>query len=210
MRALRPTRAENSMSSDYQDSTEQQTQARGQELLRRIARHDRDAMTEFFLAYETSVCRYVRHVLSGVAEDDLQEIVQETFLAVLRSAGTYRGEASVATWLLQIARYKSTDWLRRHQRIRRREVALDASEEAGELASNGGTEATDDLVQLRRALGLLPDEQREALTLRYVLEMSVDEVAQVMRYSRRKVELLITQGRAALRALLSQKEAGEQ
>ncbi|MDW8395464.1 MAG: RNA polymerase sigma factor [Anaerolineae bacterium] len=193
------------MSSDYRDSIEQHTQARGQELLRRIARRDRDAMTEFFLTYEISVCRYVRHVLSGIGEEDLREIVQETFLAVLRSAAAYRAEASVATWLLQIARHKAMDWLRREYRVRKHEVALDDPAQAGDRSAlTEVTDLDDDTLQVRRALALLPPDQREVLTLRYVLGMSVDEVAQVMRYSRRKVELLITQGRSALRTLLSQ------
>jgi RNA polymerase sigma factor (sigma-70 family) len=61
-----------------------------------------------------------------------------------------------------------------------------------------------DIVLVRKALAVLQDDQRQALTLRYVMGMRVDDVAQTMKVSRRKAELLITRGRAALRERLAE------
>ena len=61
-----------------------------------------------------------------------------------------------------------------------------------------------DIVLVRKALAVLQDDQRQALTLRYVMGMRVDDVAQTMKVSRRKAELLITRGRASLRERLAE------
>jgi RNA polymerase sigma factor (sigma-70 family) len=57
---------------------------------------------------------------------------------------------------------------------------------------------------VRKALSLLPEDQKQAITLRYVVGMRVDDVAETMKVSRRKAELLITRGRAALRERLAE------
>ena len=59
----------------------------------------------------------------------------------------------------------------------------------------------EDIALIRRLLGKLPEEQRTVLSLRYVMNMKVEDVAKTMNISRRMVELHITRARSGMRKL---------
>lgn len=196
------------MADDYQsDSAQEEADVRARALLRRMGAGDEEAAGAFFAMFEATVCRYVRHIMPDISEDDLGDVVQETFLSALRNAANYRGESRVSTWLLRIAHYKSADWLRRQRSWRRFFQPFNREEE--HLSDPHAVRAEEEetlpaeVLAVRIALGKLPSEQRQALVLRYVMGLSVEEVAATMQLKHRKVEWLITQGRAALRALLN-------
>ncbi len=198
------------MADDYQSDSAQEAEITARALLQRMVAGDEEAAGAFFAMFETAICRYVRHVVPDISEDDLGDVVQETFLAALRNAARYRGESRVSTWLLRIAHHKSADWLRRQRVLRRFLAPFTHREESlsprPRVAGSDEADPSADALAVRMALGKLPLEQRQALVLRYVMGLSVEEVAATMRLKHRKVEWLITQGRVALRALLSSEE----
>lgn len=180
-------------------------------LLREVANHDEDAVAHLFTEYESMVSRYVCHTVPDVNEEDLQDVVQETFIGVLRSAKDYRGDSSLSTWVLRIAHYKAIDALRRRKVVEKREETIEnmSSDEVtfvGDASADveEGVVSAQDVLLVRKALNQLPDEQKQAIVLRYVIGMRVDDVAETMNVSRRKAELLITRGRAELRARLAE------
>lgn len=179
-------------------------------LLREVASHDQNAVARLFAEYESMVSRYVCHTVPDIIEDDLQDVVQETFIGILRSAKDYRGDSSLTTWILRIANYKAIDALRRRKVIEKREETIEnmSSDEVSFMGDASadveeGMVNAQDILLVRKALGQLPEDQRQAITLRYVMGMRVDDVAETMKVSRRKAELLITRGRAALRERLA-------
>jgi len=180
-------------------------------ILREIASHDSSAVSRLFAEYETTVSRYVCHTVPDINEEDLQDVVQETFIGVLRSAKDYRGDSSLSTWILRIAHYKAIDALRRRKVVEKREETIEnmSSDEVsfmGDASADveDGVVNAQDIVLVRKALSMLPEDQKQAITLRYVIGMRVDDVAETMKVSRRKAELLITRGRAALREQLTE------
>jgi len=79
-------------------------------LLRRIGQGDEDAMASFYREHGRVV---LAQVLLVVGERVLaEEIVQDTMLAVWRGAGSFRGESSVRSWVIAIARRQTRDRLR--------------------------------------------------------------------------------------------------
>jgi RNA polymerase sigma-70 factor, ECF subfamily len=180
-------------------------------LLREIASYDQNAVSRLFAEYETTVSRYVCHTVPDINEEDLQDVVQETFIGVLRSAKDYRGDSSLSTWILRIAHYKAIDALRRRKVVEKREETIE-NMSSDEVSFMGDASAdvednvvnAQDVMLIRKALSQLPEDQKQAITLRYVVGMRVDDVAETMKVSRRKAELLITRGRAALRERLAQ------
>jgi RNA polymerase sigma-70 factor (ECF subfamily) len=180
-------------------------------LLREVANHDQNAVARLFAEYESMVSRYVCHTVPDIIEDDLQDVVQETFIGVLRSAKDYRGDSSLTTWVLRIANYKAIDALRRRKVIEKREETIEnmSSDEVSFMGDASadveeGMVNAQDILLVRKALSQLPIDQRQAIVLRYVIGMRVDDVAETMKVSRRKAELLITRGRAALRERLAE------
>jgi RNA polymerase sigma-70 factor (ECF subfamily) len=202
------------MKHDYQREERSSQRDTDLELAQGVARHDPNAVAQFFELHNESVVRYVRHVVSGIQEVELQDTVQETFIAALQAIRDYRGDSSLSTWVLRIAYYKAVDLLRRIKKLDRNEAtfsAVSAIELDGDrgpfvdpIANVEEAVVTAEQVRLvREALAELPDEQREAMTLRYINGLKVDDVATAMNVNKRMVELHITRARQTLRQKLA-------
>src|SRR5918993_5327486 len=74
-------------------------------LIQRIAAGNRLAMQVLYLRHHLRVYRHITRIVSDHAATE--DLLSDTFLDVWRKADTFRGHASVATWLLTIARNKS-------------------------------------------------------------------------------------------------------
>jgi RNA polymerase sigma-70 factor (ECF subfamily) len=140
-----------------------------------------------------------------VAED----IVQDTFLAALKSANGFKGRSSAYTWLCSIAYHKVADHYRRQSRERKRMVS-GVDVDAVDASGNPGTQPQpDSLIEsaetrqvVNEALAKLPWDYRQVLILKYVEEMSVQEIGQIMDRSPKSIEGLLTRSRKALQAQL--------
>ena len=84
-----------------------------QELIRSIAKGDKLALQALFVRYNVRVYRFVLRFTRDecVAEDTVSEV----FLDIWRSAGKFRGQCLVATWLVAMARNKAIDACRKHR-----------------------------------------------------------------------------------------------
>jgi|GEM_PF-3291817 len=181
-------------------------------LAKAVASHDPNAVNTLHEEYSEAIMRYVYHVAPSIIESDMQDVVQDTFIAVLHSIKDYRAESSLSTWILRIAYFKAVDLLRKHKSLSRQEFSF--SEYANPDNSNDEIDFADpspsvedtitsgeDIALIRRLLGKLPEEQRTVLSLRYVMNMKVEDVAKTMNISRRMVELHITRARSGMRKL---------
>lgn len=200
------------MSNDYQTEG-QRGSSRDDDiaLAKSVARTDPNAVSKLFDTYNEPISRYVSTVASRITESDVQDIVQDTFIAALQSIKDYRGDSSLSTWMLRIAYFKTIDVLRKHKSLDKSEAPiLDVvnEEEISFVDPSGSAEdqalINEETERIRDALMLLPEEQRQVLVLRYVMGMRVEDVADTMKLSRRMVELHITRARAALRKLLQE------
>jgi RNA polymerase sigma-70 factor (ECF subfamily) len=72
-------------------------------LLKEIVAGNEDALRQLYAAYRPRLWRFVFQRVYGDSELT-DSVLQDVFLSVWRTAGSYRGEASVATWLFSIAR----------------------------------------------------------------------------------------------------------
>lgn len=149
---------------------------------------------------------YVRH------REDAEEITQDVYIEVFRSAGTFRGEASVTTWLYQITVRKSLDWLR-HQKRQKRFAFLtslfDASTGAvlhdpTDFVHPGVVlEQQENAAILFGAIDKLPDKQKTAYILARVEGLTNIETANVLCSSVGAVESLLTRATENLKKSLA-------
>jgi RNA polymerase sigma-70 factor (ECF subfamily) len=124
-----------------------------------------------------------------------EDLLQETLLEAVRSAHSFRGDATLSTWLCAIARRR----LARHYESERRTEAT----RRGLRAVPTMEEATDEIVEQRdevvRALGRIPATHRQVLVLKYLDGLSVEEIAAELGRSRVQVQSLLQRARDGLR-----------
>lgn len=144
------------------------------------------------------------HARVGGDEAAAADLVQETLLEAVRSAGGFRGEAALATWVCTIARRRVA---RYYERERRQEAAR-----RGLRALPGGDEEPttpaapeqeiDGRDEVIRALGALPALHRQVLVLKYLDDRSVEEIASELGKGRTQVQSLLQRARDGLRRSL--------
>ncbi|AEA24265.1 RNA polymerase sigma factor [Pseudonocardia benzenivorans] len=149
-------------------------------LVSRLAQGDTTALAALYDRYGRPAYSLARRLCvdEGIAED----VVQEVFLAVWRDPGRFdAGRGAFGSWLLTLVHHKSVDAVRRESALRRRTVpAADDADERSAPAGPGADQAALGAVlagQVRDALGTLPAEQRQALTLAYFGGYTQREVA---------------------------------
>lgn len=178
------------------------------DLLAKIAQGDQRAFREFYdrfssRVYNTAIS-YLQHA------EDAEEIVQDVFLEIHRSAGTFRLEAGPGTWVYRITVNKSLDLLRKRKAKKRFGFVLPlfgaeetASKETTEFIHPGVLlEKREDAGILFRVIDTLPDQQKTAFILSYIEELPRQEVADIMEVTLKSVEGLLLRAKNNLRSRL--------
>ena len=161
-------------------------------------------------AFEQLVPAYRRRVF-GLAYSILrdraaaEDLAQEVFVKLWRALPSYDGRAQLSTWIYAITRNAAVSELRR----RRRSVSLSDPAVLEEVENAGAVPAAmpEDLM-LRRRIEELPEKQRQAVTLYYLDERPVDEVAAMMGLPANTVKTHLHRARASLAAAIG--VAGEE
>ncbi|NMO18443.1 sigma-70 family RNA polymerase sigma factor [Pyxidicoccus fallax] len=163
----------------------------------------REATESLLMELLPRVRNLVRYLVRGDA--DVDDIAQEGLIALMRGLPTYRSEGRFHAWADRVVVRATFAWLKR---ARGRE-ARHAGEPAELVAVPAEDALPDEYVHRRHLVTLLDElstEQRHALVLHHVLEMSVPEIATELGIPFETVRSRLRLGRAALRALAS---AGE-
>ena len=157
---------------------------------------DRHAFAELVARYRSRLWGLALRTLHD--PEDAADAVQETLVAAFRRAGSYRGDASVRTWLHRILVNTCIDRIR-HERRRTTVPLPDRDLAAGppDLAAELVTRLTVDA-----ALAALPVEQRLAVVLVDVQGWPVMEAAEMLEVPVGTVKSRCARGRARLAVLL--------
>ncbi len=165
----------------------------------------------FFKEYYPRMYRFALTRSNGdfaLAED----VAQTTLINGLRALATYRGEASMFTWLSQICRNELNAQFRRQSRV----VPLVAADDAGvlsileriEAGEEADPEASTQSLQLsalvQEVLDRLPGHYGDALEWKYVQGQSVQEIATRLDVTPLAAQSLLARARTALKDALNQ------
>ena len=176
-------------------------------LMQAFARGNMNAFEQLYDRHETGVWRFVfRSVQNNAVTDDL---VQELWFSVTRSAASYEPTAKFKTWLFTMARNRVID----HVRTSKNHASIDAENEEGEsmfsdlaaesrLGPMRQVSSREQAKALLDAIEQLPEDQREAFLLQAEGDMSVEEIAAAigvtfetaksrLRYARNKLKALL-------------------
>jgi RNA polymerase sigma-70 factor (ECF subfamily) len=150
--------------------------------------------------YDVAVVRVYRYLHGRCAGDiDLaEELTQQTFMQAIRHWREFDGRADSITWLCAIARNQLIDHYRRLEREERRHLRLVVQEIS--MTESEIEVTVDQREAILHALRHLPAVYRAALLLRYVDEMSVQEVATALGKSVDATDAIIRRARDRFRA----------
>ncbi len=178
-------------SSDSEDGT----------LIERFLRGDRAALARIVDLHQPRISRLAFRLLGWRGE--VEDVVQEVFVAAIQGLHRFRGQSSLATWLMAL----TINQCRRQRRRRlfqwvfwsRRKAEAGATNAApADQAVIGGERAG----QVRQAVANLPARYREVIVLRYLEELDIEQITQMLRLSRSAVEVRLCRGREQLREVL--------
>jgi RNA polymerase sigma-70 factor (ECF subfamily) len=164
----------------------------------RAQQGDRDAFEEVFKASVAMVFRYAGAIVQDPARTE--DVVAQVFLDAWRDLPRLRDPGRFNAWILRIAHNRSLDELRRPQPV--------PIENAAELTTPDSTEPEAEAVRsadrerLRQALLLLPDDQRQVITLRLLQGLRHDEVGRQMGRSEEASRALLHRALRRLRRIL--------
>lgn len=170
------------------------------ELVRRAVAGELDAITELLRELGPSVARTARVIL-GSQHPDVDDVVQQAFVALVRGLPSYRGEAKLATYTGRIAARTA---LAARRRARRQVEVYESYAQEQATTESATTQPPALSATLRSLLDELVEEQAETLTLRTVLGYSIDEIAESMQVPRNTVKSRLRLAKAALRQRLAE------
>jgi RNA polymerase sigma-70 factor (ECF subfamily) len=181
------------------------SQSNETKLVEKLRRGDSTAMEEFYNVYRG---RLYSLILEQVDRDEAiaEDLVQEVFVAALGSLDKFRGDSQLYTWLRSIAFHKINDFYR-HQARRPEPVKslhdfdVTRLEQIGdnEPATSVQMESEEIRQSVHQALADLPHDYQEVLVLKYLKDMPVLAISQIMGRSPKSVEGLLSRARKAMR-----------
>ncbi|MDQ3962972.1 MAG: RNA polymerase sigma factor [Actinomycetota bacterium] len=166
------------------------------ELLATRSADDLDAFTELYDRYHRRVYRFVR---SQTPDDaTAEDLTAQTFFRALSSAGTFDGRGSYKSWLFRIAHNTVSSW--RLHRTKSPIVLEEVPEHVDPSPSPASVlVAGEERSLVWRVVSSLAPAQREAISLRYIEDLTTQEIAEITGRSRGAVRILLHRGRTALR-----------
>ncbi|MDH5766695.1 MAG: RNA polymerase sigma factor RpoE, partial [Gammaproteobacteria bacterium] len=157
-----------------------------QALVERVQQGDKRAFDMLVLKYQHRVMKLISRLVRNA--DDVQDVAQESFIKAYRALKNFRGDSAFYTWLYRIAintaknhlvasgrratdsavdaqdaeQYESGDWLREYATPEKEMMAAEISD------------------VINRSISKLPDDLKEAITLREMEGLSYEDIAAVM------------------------------
>lgn len=166
-------------------------------LVLRCQRRKKGAFEELIGKWEKRLFYYVRRLVDD--EEDVWDILQQTWLSVIQGIRSLREPRSLPVWLYSIARNKAMSHLRREYSERsllQNEHNLPSTQEYDETFS------FEDAELVHYGLSQISLPHREVLTLYFLQDLSVAEIADVLGISPGTVKSRLHYARRALRAVI--------
>jgi len=171
-----------------------------------VSRGDAAALEELIERHQTLVAGTVARMLGS--NSDVEDIAQQVFIRVWKSAGRYVPRAKFTTWLLKITRNLVFNELRRAKRQAHTPIQIDQQSEEMPLRDEA-TQTPEALLlekelqsAIEQAITALPESQRLALVLRRYQDLSYEQIGQILNLSVPAVKSVLFRARTELRARL--------
>ena len=178
--------------------------------VKKAARGDASAFESLVMHYQGQIYRLCFRMTGN--SEDAQDMTQEAFLKAWKNLSTFQFDSAFSTWLYRLASNCCLDLLRSMKRKPTVSLTAETEDEEGEIidvADDAPSPEEEAIVSqerddLRKALALLDDEQRQILILRVVNDLSYTEIAEVLNIKEGTVKSRLSRARDNLRKKLDE------
>jgi RNA polymerase sigma factor (sigma-70 family) len=160
-------------------------------LVEQVRAGSQQAFEVVYDRHHRGILSFARHMLGS--QHDAEDAVQHTFMAAYSALLESEGEVQLRPWLYAIARNRCLSVIRA-----RRELPAERIEETATEGLAEQVQQRDELRDMLRDLGRLPEEQRAALVLSELGALGHEEIAQVVGCPTQRVKALVFQARSSL------------
>jgi RNA polymerase sigma-70 factor, ECF subfamily len=171
-------------------------------LVMRAQAREAGAFQELVTRYERRLLYYI-HRLLGI-EVDREDVLQEVWIRVFLKINTLRAPEAFRVWLYKIAHDVATSRLRQRKRHQTTSWNEEVADDAAERSDWNELELLDRVELVHEALGQLSLPHREVLTLRFLEELELSDIAQVVGCGVGTVKSRLHYAKAAIRKLLEE------
>jgi RNA polymerase sigma-70 factor (ECF subfamily) len=178
-----------------------------QELMRIVQAGDLSPASEIYDRYSSRIYNFAYRFLrnSEAAEDATQEV----FVKMLKHASQFHGDAKLSTWLFSITANWCRDYLRKaDNKPKDSDDVLVTLPASSENSPDRNLERRENELRIRKALGALTPEQREAILLSRYQGLSYAEIAQISGCSEGAVKTRVFRAMETLKKALTGEERG--
>jgi len=153
----------------------------------------------FTMLYEKHLTPVYKRVCYLVPREDVEDVTQDVFIAVIKSMKKFRGDSKFSTWLRTLTNRRIADYHRSKKPYSK--VSIDTDDERHQALENPDADykSLDDFITLRQALIELPENYREILLLRFVDGLQFSEIASQIEISLEAAKSRYRRAIAALR-----------
>lgn len=147
-------------------------------LIKRILAGDSSGYAELLDKYQTRVYNFVLNIMHN--KEEAEEVVQDTFIKVFKSLGSFRHESKFSTWILRIAYNNSLTLLRKKKLSM---VDIDSSSQFLQIERVNNIKDQIDQRDIRALLSMamkvLSQDEKAIVTLFYYNELSIQEICDI-------------------------------
>jgi len=177
-------------------------------LVERFRRGDDSAFEEIVEQHAAAVAALANRLLGWPG--DVDDVVQEVFVAAFLGLKKFRGESRLRTWLFTITVNKCRSFrFRRLRRLRcvavEEAAALESQDRSGEIVALD----QETLARVRRAIRTLPQKYREIIVLRYLQGLEVSEIRELLGITDNATQVRLNRARKRLKEQLGDLREGQ-
>ncbi len=178
-------------------------------LMKQASKGNEPAFSELVKHFERTVYNIAMQMLKNHA--DALDVSQESFVKLWRTSGSYRGECSVASWVIKITRNTALDLIRKRTAHLTDSLTIEG-EDGGISERDIPTSDEDDpvisyerkerIATVREAISALGNEHREIILLRDIEGLSYAEISEVLGIEVGTVKSRLNRARSSLKEIL--------
>ena len=170
-------------------------------IIARARRGDADAFERLVVAYRDQVFRLALRMCGSEADAD--EVAQEAFLSAWKGLPNFRGDSQFSTWLYQLTSHAAIDLMRREKRQIAAEDITEVSAPDPAPGPQQQAERSEQRQAVRDAILQLTPEYRQIVVLRFLEELSYEEIGAMLALPSGTVKSRLNRARAQLKEILS-------